>query len=136
MKHLLSIAIIISFHQFGFAQELGVDTIRWNVTEFTDLNTDSKVQNEAYFVSVGNQSIKWVQQSGAHTVEFKVTGIDGELADTKSTGARLFRISDGQASGTIKFLKTESGESSIELHIKGSTSDIDLRYKISSHVKL
>lgn len=136
MKTLITAIAIILGYQVSYAQRIIADTIKWNTSEFVDINTDVKVANEATFISQGKYSIKWVQQAGAYTTEFSVSDIEGEWSDLNLFGAIVYRISAGSAVGTIKFVRTNTQEIFVEMHIKGSTSDIDLRYKISSYSKI
>ncbi|MBX2900358.1 MAG: hypothetical protein KF775_11950 [Cyclobacteriaceae bacterium] len=136
MQKILLIAVACFIYLPGFAQQLSVDTIRWNTIELTDLNTNETVANEIYFVSQGNHSVKWVQNGGQVQIEFSVTSVEGQWPDAALPGTLTFQITDGTATGSLKFTKSSQNEVFVELHLRGTTSGIDMRYKINSYSKL
>jgi len=136
MKKTLIILASLFLYQQSFAQQITSDTIRWNTIEFTDLNTNVTVTNEIYFLSQGNHSVKWVQNGGQFQIEFSITSVEGQWPDTALPGTIILQITDGTATGSMKFTKSAGNEVSIELHLRGTTSDIDMRYKVNSHSKL
>jgi hypothetical protein len=136
MQKILLIVVACFIYLPGFAQQVTTDTIRWNTAELTDLNTNETVANEVYFVSQGNHSVKWVQNNGQFQIDFTVTQVDGQWPDVAAPGTITFQITDGTATGSLKFTKSTLNEVFAELHLRGTTSDIDLRYKISSYSKL
>lgn len=136
MRKILIILASLFIYQQSFAQQIGVDTIRWNTIEFIDLNTNEIVVNEIYFLSQGNHSVKWVQNGGQFQIEFSISNVEGQWPDTALPGTITFWITDGTATGSMKFTKSTGNEVSVELHLRGTTSDIDLRYKVNSYSKL
>jgi hypothetical protein len=136
MKTLLIAVLIVGATKSSLAQQVGLDTIRWNTIEFTDLNTNVIVPNEIYFISSGSQTIEWFQNNGQFKVDFTVSSVSGNWVNLAVPGSVTFQITDGIATGTLLFTRSSSTEVFIELHLRGTTSNIDLRYKISNYSKL
>lgn len=122
--------------QVAIAQQIASDTIRWNTVELTDLNTNVIVANEVYFITKGNQEVQWVQNNGQAKVDFIVTNSTGQWPNLAVAGEITFQISVGNAAGSIKFSRTPTNVVHVEIHLRGTTSNIDLRYKINGYSKL
>ncbi|MBL7872613.1 MAG: hypothetical protein JNM78_13435 [Cyclobacteriaceae bacterium] len=117
------------------AQNISKETIQWNATGFKDLDANEDVSNSCKFITVGAEKIKWVQDNGKVVVEWNVTSTKGSWTNVTTDGTFTYSFSDREAKGELTTAKTESGWV-MDLLIVGGTSDVRLRYTISSITKL
>jgi len=58
------IALLLIVPLISEAQTSGVDTLRWSVSGFRDLNTSADVVSASEFLISGSGKIKWIQDGG------------------------------------------------------------------------
>ncbi|MEQ1585775.1 MAG: hypothetical protein ABL895_07855 [Cyclobacteriaceae bacterium] len=135
---MLKNAILLLALYSGFiatAQNATKETIQWNATGFKDLDANADFANSCQFITYGTQKIKWVQDTGKSVVELTVTNTIGTWADVNKSGSITYKITDGTAKGDLILKKSVDGWL-IDLTLLGGTSDIRLRYTVSSIQKL
>jgi hypothetical protein len=117
------------------AQNITKETIQWNASSFTDLDANEEVSNSCQFITYGTNKVKWIQDNGNSVLEWKVTSTKGSWPNVDSNGSFKYKISGNQLTGDLTLSKEGAGWI-IELIVTGGTSDIRLRYSISSISKL
>jgi hypothetical protein len=117
------------------AQNATRETIQWNASGFKDLDANADFANNCQFITYGAQKIKWIQDTGKSVVELNVTGSIGTWTDVNKIGSITYKITDGTAKGDL-IIKKNAGGWLIDLTLLGGTSDIRLRYTVSSIQKL
>jgi hypothetical protein len=131
---LMVLAISLSFA--SNAQNAKGDRIQWNATSFIDVGSNEKVQSACTFVTMPDK-ILWSQDGGKYEVAYAITSTIGTWTNVNSDGSIQYSILDKQTNvnGELKIRKETEGWS-IELKLPGGSSDINLKYAVSSIEKL
>lgn len=125
------ILFLVLFPVAGIAQDVSKNTIKWNATGFTDLNTKTEVANSCTFITYGTKKIQWIQDNGKFVVDWNITKASGAWKDVNQDGSITFSFADDKVKGEL-IIKKESNGWSINLTMSGGPSDFNLMYVISS----
>ena len=116
-------------------QDISTATLKWTASGFRDLDTDKDFGNSCQFITYGNDKVEWIQDNGNYVNAWNVSQAQGSWADVKTAGTYGYQFSDGTISGEITIQKSGTGWQ-LDLVIVGGTSDIKLKYTITSVEKL
>lgn len=105
------------------------DTLRWNASGFTDVNTQVQVTKACHFITYGSNQIEWVQRGGALVYTLTVTSVTGSWPDTGSDGTLTYHVVQGQFTGTVT-LQRAGGIFTLQLDL-AATDHINNLYTIS-----
>jgi hypothetical protein len=135
MIRIIILFVVLLSGRLVSAQDISVSTLRWSATGFKDLDSGGDFSNGCEFITYGTGRIKWIQDNGKEVLEWTVSETVGSWADVKTTGSYQYLFSDGALSGEITISKGAGGWL-VDLVLVGGTSDIKLRYVITSVEKL
>jgi hypothetical protein len=125
------ILALILFPVAGTAQDISKNTIKWNATRFTDLNSKTETSNGSQFITYGKKKIQWIQDDGKFVVDWNITKTSGTWPDVNQDGSITFSYADDKVKGEVTIKKENIGWS-INLTMHGGPSDFNLMYVISS----
>jgi hypothetical protein len=129
MKRLVLIfGMCYAFTAYG--QNILTDDIRWNASGFTDLLSNSVVDNTpCEFISYGTHRIDWIQGNGSDVMTLTVTDNSGNWADVAQNGSSIKSVIADGLTGHVTFSRNNDVVK-VELFLVGGTSDIKNVYTV------
>lgn len=134
MRYLILFLLLLN-GVISVAQDISTNTIKWNSSSFTDLNSNTDVSNSCQFITDGDKKIQWIQDNGKFVVDWKITKSSGKWPDVNQPGSISLTFADDKVKGELTIKKEGTGWL-MNLTISGGPSDFNLRYAVSSIEKL
>ncbi|HRF34390.1 MAG TPA: hypothetical protein PLM56_12875 [Cyclobacteriaceae bacterium] len=125
------IALLLIVPLISEAQTSGVDTLRWSVSGFRDLNTSADVVSASEFLISGSGKIKWIQDGGNFVIDWNITSVVGTWADIDEVGSQTYHFADERVQGALIASRTSTGLS-MELSMTGGPSPFHLRFSVAN----
>lgn len=116
---------IISFDQ---------DTVRWDVVQLTDRNTNEVTGYTCYFISYGDDMVKWVQ--GDYVLNLDVQSDKGSWSDISKSGNKKYKVTLEGKTGDLTFTRDGSGLSIQFSFPDGSADSMPYTFLVQSAQKL
>lgn len=114
------------------AQDVLVNTLRWNVSELTDLLSGSTEEHSCYFITHKKDKISWAQKDGEVLFDLDIKSTTGTWDDVNFPGEIFYKVKLDGCVGSITIKKVNDAYEII-LELRGlEDGDIVNRYSVSS----
>jgi len=110
MKRLLFSFLLVLPGLNGWCQgNPGQASLTWNYTRLYNGRNQEELTTAGQLVSYPAQKIDWVQNNGAYTDSYTITGVSGSWGDVSATGSITFLVQWGTSTGTFVFTRDANG---------------------------
>jgi hypothetical protein len=103
----MSIGILVGTAVFlsvaCYAQPPSSQSIRWNVSELTDLKSDTIQSYESHFITFQSEKVVWVQQTREDT--FPIRSVNEDWPDANQTGRIEYEIDMAGQNGRLLIIR-------------------------------
>ncbi len=136
LKNLIAIVLLSLAFDVTQAQNISADDINWTAVKAVNQADHSAFEYSCSFITHGNQSIDWSQNSGQLVTHYEVISVDGTWTKISRDGQVTYHVRNGNISGSITFARVDDQLSvHLQLAVDG-VPDQDYTFSISSANKI
>lgn len=106
MRNTIFVQFLVLISLTCHAQSPSSQSIKWNISELTDLKTDTVQNYESYFITYQTERIVWVQKKREDT--FLINGMEEDWNNINVSGRIKYDINVGGQSGTLAVVRQEN----------------------------
>ena len=115
------------------AQNVAQQNLAWTSTTVVDIkNNAPSMPFQCSFKTFSNQSIDWIQKSGAEVYQYTVVSIEGSWTNVMTDGTIQYNVFLGTSTGSFVFTRS-NGQLSVRLRTYVDNElDLDLIFNLST----
>ena len=106
MRNTILVQFLVVISMTCHAQSPSSQSIKWNISELTDLKTDTVQNYESYFITYQNEKIVWVQKKREDT--FVVDALQEDWNDVNVNGSIEYNVNIAGQTGTLGVVREGS----------------------------
>ena len=129
-KNLIIIAFLATFLP-GYAQQPSSQSIRWTVSELTDMKSDTTQSYESYFICYQTETIVWVQTKREDT--FIIKAVNENWRDIHDAAGQIeYTIEVGGVNGTLRIVRQNNTTQMMLALTSTQGKQMEYRFTIAS----